>query len=118
MQLSERPYYTVTDRHFLGQGLRLCGGRNVFGDLSGLTAIVSLESIIDAAPEAIIASDMGGAGGSPLASWANWKYLPAVRRGHLYALDADLLSRPSTRILDGIEGLCRVLDEARAGDGA
>lgn len=115
VQLAERPWFTVTDRHFLGQGLRLCGGINVFGGLPGLTAIVSLESIVEAAPEVIIASDMGGIGGPPLASWQNWKAVPAVRNGHIYALDADLLSRPSDRILDGIEGLCRVLEQARAG---
>ena len=113
VQLSDQPLFTVTDRHFLGQGLALCGGRNVFGELPGLTAIVSLESVIDAAPEVIIASDMAATGGSPLASWRSWTDIPAVRDRHLYALDADLLSRPAVRILDGIEGLCSVLDDAR-----
>ena len=114
VQLSERPYFTVTDQHFLGQGLRLCGGRNVFGTLPGLTAIVALESILEAAPAVIIASDMGATGDSPLAGWARWKNLPAVKRGNLYALNADLLSRPSMRILDGVAGLCAILDEARS----
>jgi iron complex transport system substrate-binding protein len=113
VQLSADPYFTVTDRHFLGQGLRLCGGRNVFGSLPGLTAVVSLESIIEAAPEVIVASDMGGTGPSPLAGWARWTNLPAVKRGQLHALNADLLSRPSERILDGIDRLCAILQEAR-----
>lgn len=106
VQLSARPFFTVTDRHVIGQALRLCGGRNVFGDLPGLTAVVSLESIIEAAPQAIVASDMGGAAPSPLASWQAWRTLPAVRDGRLYSLDADLLSRPGARILDAIEQLC------------
>lgn len=110
VQLSARPYFTVTDRHFIGQGLRLCGGRNVFGDLPGLTAVVSLESIIEAAPQAIVASVMAGAAPSPLASWQAWKTLPAVRDGRLYSLDADLLSRPGVRILDAIERLCEQLE--------
>lgn len=114
VQLSERPWFTVTDRHFLGQGLSLCGGRNVFGSLPGITAVVSLESIIAARPEVIIASDMGGEG-DPLAGWAEWPELPAVRHGRLYRVDADLLSRPGLRILDGIEVLCADLDTARAG---
>jgi iron complex transport system substrate-binding protein len=113
VQLSERPYFTVTDRHFIGQGLQLCGGRNVFGTLPGLTAIVALESILEAAPDVIVASDMGGTGEWTLAGWARWKDLPAVKRGNLYALNADLLSRPSARILDGVAGLCGILDEAR-----
>jgi iron complex transport system substrate-binding protein len=112
VQLSERPFFTVTDQHFLGQGLRLCGGQNVFGKLPGLTAIVSIEAILEAAPEVIIASDMGGTDASPVAGWRAWKELPAVKHGRVYTLDADLLSRPSARILEGIEGLCRLLDDA------
>lgn len=110
LQLSGQPFFTVTDRQFLGQGLRLCGGENVFGDLPGLTAIVSMESIIAAAPDAIIASDMGGHGPALLSIWKAWPDLPAVRERRLYTLNADLLSRPSARILDGVDGLCRLLD--------
>lgn len=113
VQITERPYYTVTDRHFLGQALRLCGGENVFGTLPGLTATVGLESILEAQPVVIIASDMGGAGPSPLAAWAAWPDVPAVASGNLYALDADLLSRPGPRILDGVAALCAVLEEVR-----
>jgi iron complex transport system substrate-binding protein len=113
VQLSERPYMTVTDRNFIGQSLQLCGGRNVFGNLSGLTATVSLEAIVEAAPDVIIASDMGGEGASPLAGWNKWRDLPAVRRGNLFTVDADLLSRPSARILDGAAQLCALLNRAR-----
>ncbi len=118
VQLSERPYFTVTDRHFLGQGLKLCGGQNVFGSLPGLTAIVSMESIIAAAPDVIIASDMGGDARAPLATWEAWPGLPAVRERRLYTLDADLLSRPSVRVLGGIESLCRLLDTDRSAPSA
>jgi iron complex transport system substrate-binding protein len=113
VQLTERPHYTVTDQHFLGQGLKLCGGENVFGALPGLTAIVGLEAILDARPEVIVASDMAAQGGTPPAEWQQWKQLPAVQAGTIYTLDADLLSRPGVRVLDGIEALCATLDQAR-----
>lgn len=113
VELSQRPYYTITDRHFIGQGLLLCGGRNVFGSLPGLTAVVALESILEAAPDVIVASDVEGAKDSPLAAWAQWTDLPAVKHGNLFLLNADLLSRPSVRILDGVAGLCAILDQAR-----
>lgn len=113
VQLATRPYFTVTNRHFLGQGLRLCGGENVFGELPGLTAIVGVESILEARPAAIIASDMGVTARSALAGWEAWPEMPAVRSGAVYVLDADLLSRPSARILDGIAQLCAHLDDAR-----
>lgn len=111
LQLAARPYYTVTDRHFLGQGLQLCAGDNVFGGLPGLTAIVEAEAVLDAAPEVIIASDISGS--DALAGWQAWPGLPAVRDGNLFLVDADLLSRPGPRLLDGIELMCARLDEAR-----
>lgn len=115
LQLSARPYFTVTDRHFLGQGLIVCGGENIFGQLDGLTANVSAESILEAAPEVIIASGVVGhrAADQQIAGWRQWPSLPATRAGNLFVLDADLLSRPGPRILDGIAELCRVLDESR-----
>jgi iron complex transport system substrate-binding protein len=108
VQLSERPFYTVTDRHFIGQGLRLCGGRSVFGELPGITAVVSLEAIVAAAPEVIIVS--AAATRASLDEWRRWQTVPAVRDSRLYGIDADLLSRPGPRILDGIEQLCGVLN--------
>lgn len=114
VQLSERPWFTVTDRHFLGQALRLCGAHNVFGGLPGLTATVSLEAIIEAAPDVIVASDMGGGAPSPSLSWQAWQGVPAVRAGRIHPLDADLLSRPSERILDGAEALCALVAPAGA----
>lgn len=117
VQLSARPFFTVTDRHFIGQGLAVCGGENVFGALSGITASVSVEAILEAAPEVIVASAVGGPAAvqAELAPWREWPGLPAARGGHLYAIDADLLSRPGPRILDGIERLCAILDEVRSG---
>jgi len=113
VQLAARPWYTVTDRHFLGQGLRLCGGNNVFGGLPGLTAVVSLEAIIAARPGIIIASDMGQPASAVLAEWAPWHDVPAVAGGHVETVDADLLSRPAGRVLDGIATLCAALDRVR-----
>lgn len=118
VQLSARPFFTVTDRHFIGQGLAVCGGENVFGELGGATASVSVEAILQAAPEVIVASAVGGvaAAQADLGGWHDWPRLPAARDQHLYAIDADLLSRPGPRILDGIERLCAILDEVRAAD--
>jgi iron complex transport system substrate-binding protein len=113
VQIAARPYFTVTDRHFLGQGLAVCGGRNVFGDLGGLAVSVSTDAILEAAPDVIVLSGTEAERGKGIAEWQRWRQLPAVRDGNLFAVDADLLSRPGPRVLDGIRQLCAVLDEAR-----
>jgi iron complex transport system substrate-binding protein len=117
-QLSNRPYVTITDRNFLGQAIELCGGDNVFGGLPGLTAVVTPEAVLSAAPQVIVASDVSsgnGASAEALAPWQRWPDVPAVRDGNLFLVDADLLSRPGVRILDGVEKICAALDRARAG---
>ena len=35
--------------------------------------------------------------------WASWTSVPAVANGHIYSVSADLVSRPSLRILDGLQ---------------
>jgi iron complex transport system substrate-binding protein len=49
-----------------------------------------------------------------LDGWKRWSTLPAVIRGNLYTVDANLLHRPGPRFLDGVEGLCAALDDARS----
>ena len=102
----------------IGQAIQLCGGRNVFAELEGLSVAVSLESVLQAKPEAIIASDFGPAerddAATGLAGWSQWENLPAVRHDNLYFVDADLMVRPGNRIIDGVRQMCQRLDLARA----
>lgn len=114
-QVSARPLMTVSARHVIGQGIELCGGVNVFANLPGLAPVVALEAVLDEAPEAIIGSRYDNAGDVDIfAAWRERAHLPATARGALYRIDADYLSRPGTRILEGIEAICASLDDARA----
>jgi iron complex transport system substrate-binding protein len=115
-QVSPRPVLTISSRHVIGEAIELCGGINVFGDLPELTPSISPESVIDAAPEVIIAGrfradDSSAADG--LAAWRQWESIPAVRKGNLYLIDANLIARSSVRILDGVRELCAGIARAR-----
>ena len=41
--------------------------------------------------------------------WNQWKTISAVRQGRIYVLDADLIYRPSPRIVDGLEEMARAI---------
>jgi iron complex transport system substrate-binding protein len=41
-------------------------------------------------------------------SWQRWKTLPAVKSGRVQVVDGDLISRPSQRIVLGLEALARL----------
>ncbi len=115
-QISPQPLFTVTGHHVIGEAIRICGGKNIFAELQGLAPSVSVEAVLDAAPEVIVASYFGDAkakSADVLSAWNQWQTIPAVRDGNLFLVDADLMSRPSFRILGGIKQLCNHLASAR-----
>jgi len=114
-QVSAQPLFTISRRHVIGEAIELCGGRNVFGGLVELSPAISPEAVIDAAPEVIIGArySAGASTPNPLAVWRQWTSIPAVRNGNLFLVDANLMTRPSVRILDGVRELCEKISVAR-----
>jgi iron complex transport system substrate-binding protein len=74
---------------------------------------VSVEGVIAADPEVIIASGMDDARPEWLDDWKRWRNMKAVARGNLYFVPPDLIQRHTPRILDGAERLCIHLETAR-----
>lgn len=116
-QIWDRPMMTINDQHLIGKVITLCGGENVFGQLPTLTPNVSVEAVLAAQPEAIIASGTGTSRPAWLDQWQQWPQLPAAARDHLFFIPPDLLQRHAPRILDGAEILCAQLEEVRAARG-
>ena len=113
-QVWDQPLMTVGGGHWIDQAIALCGGENVFAGLRTSTPTVSLEAVLAAAPEVILAGGMGGKEPAWLAQWQQWPNLPAVRAGHLHAIDPDWLQRAGPRLLLGARAVCSALDQARA----
>jgi len=112
-QVSMRPLLTVSGRQMIGQAIKLCGGENIFDHQPGLTPVVSLEAVLDAAPAVILAGGALVDDESQLDEWRRWPMLPANRNGNLFIVDANLMSRPGPRLLDGLRSICSYLDTAR-----
>ncbi len=113
-QVWNAPLMTINDAHLIGDVLRLCGGRNVFGGLAQLAPTINEEAVLAADPEAIIASGMGEARPEWLDDWRRWAGMRAVRQGNLFFVPPDLLQRHTPRVLEGAEQVCRHLAAARA----
>ena len=113
-QIWINPLMTVGGPQIISDAIRLCGGENVFGHLPQMAPTVSVEAVLAADPEAIVATGMGDARPEWLDDWNKWPRMTAVRRGNLYHIDPDLMQRHTPRILDGAEQLCAQLDTARS----
>jgi len=107
------PIYTLNDSSIVSDALRACGGVNVFGQAPVVAPQVTLESVLAARPEAVLAG-VSRPEDTPrnLAAWQALG-LPAARLGHVYGIDADALYRPGPRLLDAAETLCADLDRLR-----
>lgn len=106
IQIGRNPYYTVNDQHLIGEVVKLCGGRNVFGGLSQLAPVVGEEDIVATRPEVILVLDDGRDGGASAKAWKRWRQLPAVRNGQVYTVDSNTLARATPRVLAGMATVC------------
>lgn len=113
-QIWKQPLMTVNDKQIISDAIRLCGGRNVFGSLPVLAPTVTVEAVLAANPEAIVASGMGDERPEWLDDWRRWKSITAVARGNLYFIPPQEIQRHTPRLLDGAEKLCRALEATRA----
>lgn len=113
-QAWHQPLLTVGGDQIISDVISLCGGRNVFAGLAAKAPTVSVEAVLAVDPEAIVASGMGRETPVGLEDWRRWKKLHAVSRNNLFFVPADLMQRPTPRLLDGAEQLCRHLETARA----
>lgn len=112
-QIWNKPLMTISGSHLISDIIELCGGENVFADLSILTPRISLESVLATKSEVIVSGGMGKARPDWLDDWKIWPVLPAVKNEHLYFVDPALMQRVGPRILDGADRLCEFLDKAR-----
>jgi len=112
-QISTQPLYTVNSQQFIGQIIELCGGANIFADLTELAPVVSPESVVAADPGLILT------GSEQLSNvidlWSRWPRMQAVRHGGILGVDARLVARASPRLVQGAHQVCRALDQVRQG---
>lgn len=112
-QIWDEPLMTLNGEHLISDVVKLCGGRNVFADSPVLVARISVESVIRADPQVIIASGMGEARPEWLDDWRKWTSMTAVKNKQLYFVPPDVLQRHTPRIIEGATLMCEKLQLAR-----
>jgi iron complex transport system substrate-binding protein len=110
-QVWDKPLYTLGGKHIISDALRMCGGENVFDKLGVTAPIVSIESVLQADPEAIFATAEKDYGGVNL--WKPYGTLTAVRNNNLFTVDGNLFNRAGPRMVAGAAVMCEKLELAR-----
>ncbi|MBL4835342.1 MAG: ABC transporter substrate-binding protein [Pseudomonas sp.] len=111
VQLWDDPLYTVSDQQLIGDALRHCGARNIFGEMRVLAPQVGRESVVAADPDLIIAfADEPAQAELWQRRWRQFSGLRVVRDDGFRVMDDDALVRPTPAILEALEQLCRLVD--------
>jgi iron complex transport system substrate-binding protein len=114
-QIAPRPLYTINGRHIISRSLEICGGKNIFSELAALAPQISIESVIIANPQAMIAPGIPD-DAPALRTWLDWPQLQAVQNKNMLYLPADEISQATPRLLDSIDLACKLLDKVRSPD--
>jgi iron complex transport system substrate-binding protein len=109
LQVWNRPLYTVGAHQLMTDALRLCGVRNVFGDLNEPGPAVDVEAVLARNPDIIIAAAPPGEAAGWLADWKRFPRLKAVRSGRLIAFEDVRFSRLGPSVVEATEALCRLI---------
>lgn len=111
-QIWHAPLLTVNGAHIISDVIALCGGENVFSDVSQLTPAVTLEAVLAAKPEAIVG---GGSAGGEKDFAGHWRAsaIPALRDLPAYYVNPDLIQRQTPRIVEGARVVCSALEDVR-----
>lgn len=112
LQISEADLFTIGRDSFITELIDRAGGISVTADIPGGYPKLSKETALALDPNVIILSD------SPDNLKPNdaLKNSAAVRRGRVYRINADILSRPGPRLADALEQLATLFRQEPAGN--
>jgi vitamin B12 transport system substrate-binding protein len=102
-QVWDQPLYTVGGGQIISDALKVCGAKNAFDDLSQPAPQVSLEAVLQRAPEVVVAGST-----SQLATWKAW---PSLKARYVVVPDKGI-ERPSGQMIEALAKLCETLSPA------
>lgn len=102
--------FVAGPHNFIDSMITIAGGVNVAADAPVKWPKLSPEQIVAHDPEVIVLGDAAyGATAAIVAARPGWGTITAVRRGAIYPIDEDIVSRPGPRIVEGFEAYIRLI---------
>ncbi|MCP4100727.1 MAG: cobalamin-binding protein [Lentisphaerae bacterium] len=109
-QIGITPIVSAGYSTFTHEMIILAGGRNL---AQGPTPYprFSREQVLSLMPDVIIIASMAREGGfeQAKATWNSWPQLPAVQNNRIFIIDADLVNRPTSRLVQGLETIAKLI---------
>ncbi|MEN6409167.1 MAG: ABC transporter substrate-binding protein, partial [Anaerolineaceae bacterium] len=102
--------YTSGPGTFVDTLITMAGGENLGASLNGEWAQISQEELLSKDPAVILLGDAAyGVTADSLKERAGWGELSALKNDKVFAFDDNLVSRPSMRLVDGLEQMAKLI---------
>ncbi len=112
--VSLQPLIAAGDRTFITELLTLAGARNVAAGLKMTYPTLNREAVVRDDPDVIfVMSDVLSTPDALEQMYPEWKRLSAVRNHRVHRIDADIVSRPGPRAVDGLQLLSSFIHRNR-----
>ena len=112
-----RPLVLAGGRSFIGSLIREAGGVNVAEEAAVPHPKFSMEEVAKRDPDIIIVLNKDCRDDECFKEWQRHPDLRATNNSQIYQIDADLIARPSARIMDALEQLVAILHPKDFGRG-
>jgi iron complex transport system substrate-binding protein len=109
VQIDKDSLYTIGRDSYITDIVARAGGVSATADLATAYPKISRETALAMNPDVIIVSESEG-NHDPNEAFRN---SPAVKKGKVYRINADLLSRPGPRVVDALEQIAEKLKSER-----
>jgi iron complex transport system substrate-binding protein len=96
--------YTATGETFIASMLDMAGGNNIAADVTGW--VYSLEKLMEKDPQIILCSEEAK---KVFQQTNGYKELTAVKEGHIYVMDENILQRQGPRLALGLKEMAKIL---------
>jgi len=111
LEMGAEPLISVGPGSFAHDLIEIAGGRNVFGQSISTYRRCTLEEILLADPEVIIICSMVSNDFCLRQRrwWNRWKNISAVRNNRICIVEANLVTRPGPRMVEGLEEIAKAI---------
>lgn len=112
-QVWAQPLMTLNQDHLIADIINICGGEQLFAKEKLLVPTVSREAVVKANPEIIFTAVDTQQMKTDWSMWSSIPQLAATQKRAFIDIDGDMISRPSTRIMQGAKKICSEIDKIR-----
>jgi iron complex transport system substrate-binding protein len=108
--VSLQPLIAVGGNTLLNELMTLAGARNIAAGMKGNYPAISREAVLVQNPQVLLlTTDLPGDRSTLLSLFPEWVHLRALTSKQVFRLDADIVSRPGPRALEGLQLLSSCL---------